>query len=200
MCVLAHIHHIINYSSIDQVMLPKLAEDLLSTESTPSEAPAPVAAPVAVEAPVAPTSCQTIAEIACGTEDFSTLCDLVVEYGLADALSDGNWTVFAPINAAFEVIEDTVATLSNETITDVLLFHAVADDVLFSDELECSALLTMANGKDSRTKCDDDGSIFQSGGDNLEGLEPEVIDVDIVACNGVVHIVNNVMLPGGTLP
>ncbi|KAG7359337.1 secreted/surface protein with fasciclin-like repeat domain [Nitzschia inconspicua] len=195
---------------IDKVMLPNSVADLIETPpstsvpatAAPSIADAmtepPVAAPTAVSAP---TTCDTIADIACGLDDFSTLCSLVVQFDLAGALSAGNWTVFAPTNAAFEAIASVLPELSEETVTDVLLFHVVADAALYSDDLECSALVEMANGKNSRTKCDADlVPQFQSGGDNSDGAEPELLEVDIPACNGVIHVVSNVLLPAGTLP
>jgi uncharacterized surface protein with fasciclin (FAS1) repeats len=93
------------------------------------------------------------AEIACGLDDFSTLCTLVKDFGLAEALSGGTWTVFAPPNSAFEAIADAVATLDEATIVDVLLFHAVPDVAVKSSDLKCGGLVEMANGKDSRTIC-----------------------------------------------
>ena len=75
-----------------------------------------------------------LAEIACTTPDFSTLCSLVVEAGLDDDLSEGLWTVFAPNDEAFEK-----ADLSDiDDISDVLLFHTVANDKLYLDDLTCS--------------------------------------------------------------
>jgi transforming growth factor-beta-induced protein len=123
-----------------------------------------------------------------------------MEYDLAAILSLGKWTVFAPTNDAFEVVEDTIASLDEETILDVLLFHVVANEVLDSNSLICGDLVEMANGKESRTKCDDGTLTYQSGGDNIDGLEPAFVQVDIIACNGVIHVVDNVMLPSGTLP
>jgi transforming growth factor-beta-induced protein len=135
-------------------------------------------------------------DIACGTDDFSTLCSLLTDYDLALTLSRGNWTVFAPTNAAFEELEEILATLEEETFINVLLYHTVPNKVLLSDDLNCGELLEMANGKDTRTKCDDGKVTYQVGSGNPDDSEPAFVEVDIVACNGVIHILDKVMLPG----
>jgi transforming growth factor-beta-induced protein len=138
-----------------------------------------------------------LAEIACGTDDFSTLCTAVTAVGLGDALSgDGPWTVFAPTNAAFEALDQDLlaAVLADaDLLTSVLLFHAV-DKVLFAHDLECSHLVHMASGGDSRHVCTDDG-VFQKGSGNPRTAMPKIVDADIGACNGVIHVVDQVMLP-----
>lgn len=110
---------------------------------------------------------------------------------MADALGDGTWTVFAPTNKAFEELGDLLdAVLADSVLlTDVLLFHAVADHALFAEDLQCTHLLHMANGEASRTVCHD-YAIFQKGVGNPRNDMPEIVDTDIRACNGVVHVVD----------
>lgn len=74
-----------------------------------------------------------LADIACSTPDFSTLCSLIVDAGLEEDLSEGMWTVFAPNNEAF----DNVDLDDIDDIADVLLFHTIANDKLYADDLEC---------------------------------------------------------------
>lgn len=142
--------------------------------------------------------CLTIAEIACNTEGFSTLCAAVQAAGLAGALSgDDIFTVFAPNNDAFDNLpEGTVEALLDDipTLTNILLFHAVAGKSVFSNNLKCQKTIEMANGDDSRTVCRGD-SIFQKGAGNPRKAMPAIIAADIEACNGVVHVVSEVMLP-----
>jgi uncharacterized surface protein with fasciclin (FAS1) repeats len=57
-----------------------------------------------------------------------------------------------------------------------------------------SQLIEMTTGRDSRTICED-GSTYQKGEGNSDDERPEIISQDIEACNGVIHIVNEVMLP-----
>ena len=160
-----------------------------------------------VEPPIADDNdgpgCQTVSELACTIDDLSILCQLIEESGLSAALDSGTWTVFAPSNAAFDSFSG--GTIPVGQVDDLLLFHAVPDVALSSSDLVCKGTVTMANGKDSRTKCDNnnDPSIYyQTGADNnVDGSDPEIVQVDIEACNGsIVHIIDNVMLPAGFFP
>jgi uncharacterized surface protein with fasciclin (FAS1) repeats len=146
--------------------------------------------------------CKTIAEIACEDSDFSTLCSLVTSsddiFSLLDDPSQ-TLTVFAPINDAFEV----APSIGVGEIDDLLAFHTVAGEGLAKSNLICKETIEMANGKDSRTTCDDNqnpGRFFQRGADNVDSALPEIVEADIMACNGVLHAVDNVMLPSGFLP
>ncbi len=133
-------------------------------------------------------------ELACGDPNYSTACTLIGEYGLTEALSGGNWTVFAPTNAAFEAIASVLPSLGDETVKDILLFHTISDKVVTSSDLVCTGLQHMTNGRDSRTVCRGD-SIYQRGAGNDPEMLPLIITADLPACNGVVHTVDNVMLP-----
>jgi transforming growth factor-beta-induced protein len=118
--------------------------------------------------------------------------------GLGDALGMGNWTVFAPTNAAFDALPEELldAALNNTVLlTDILLFHAV-EDVVDSSMLECSELVTMANGQDSRTVCRGGGGIYQKGGSNDRAMMPRIATTDIKTCQGYIHVIEDIiMLP-----
>ena len=144
--------------------------------------------------------CSNIAEIACGTEGFETLCTAVTAAGLGDTLiGDGPFTVFAPNNEAFgNLPEGTVEALLADVpaLTNVLLFHAVVGKAIYSTDLHCTALTEMANGRDSRTVCQRVAQkIYQKGAGNSRDKMPEIIAADVEACNGVIHVVSEVMLP-----
>ena len=136
------------------------------------------------------------AEIACGLGDFSTLCSAVQLAELDVVLSDGQFTVFAPTNQAFEELGSTLdAVLADkDLLADILLFHVVSNKVIFEDDLECTHVTHMANGKDSRHVCVG-GDVFQKGGGNPRSDMPKIVNTDIGACNGVIHVVDEVMLP-----
>eukprot|EP00529_Nitzschia_sp_RCC80_P035964 CAMPEP_0113504140 /NCGR_PEP_ID=MMETSP0014_2-20120614/34558_1 /TAXON_ID=2857 /ORGANISM="Nitzschia sp." /LENGTH=167 /DNA_ID=CAMNT_0000399233 /DNA_START=905 /DNA_END=1409 /DNA_ORIENTATION=+ /assembly_acc=CAM_ASM_000159 len=165
----------------------------------------------------------TIAEIACGLDDFSTLCAAVVAAGLDGALAgDGPFTVFAPTNEAFAALPDgTVEFLVSPegipTLTDILLYHVVSG-AFFAEDLVTPAvcagggdvgLTTTLLEKDVRTicchSCDPAEKIFVKGAGNpREGngsananqdIWPQLVATDVEACNGVIHVVNNVILP-----
>jgi len=159
---------------------------------------------------LAQDSCMTIADIACTTDGFETLCNLVASAGLDDVLSDESTdlTVFAPQDAAFEALGSEVIDAlinSEDDLLDVLLYHVV-DESLNSTDLNCEPgenLVEMLNGKNSRTICDGD-AIYQKGDGNLREDMPQIIAADIEACNGVVHVVDKVLIPpnflGGSTP
>lgn len=125
------------------------------------------------------------------------LCELVVQAGLDIALSDPeeSLTVFAPNNAAFEAIADVLPSLTEEEVVTILLYHAV-QGVVLAEDLVCDSQVEMIDGLFTETQCLDDGSIFQVGTGNSALNAPRIIAVDIEACNGVVHVVDNVILPG----
>jgi len=195
---------------VDQVMLPKLNSipfELCGSDETEADAitAAPVEATTApVEATAAPVEaetevvCESITEVVCNSVDFTTLCDLLQQFNMDEALSNGTWTAFAPVDDAFAAIEEVAADLTEKQLLDILLYH-FALEALTSDMLECKGLTEMASGQNSRTKCAKDEfgeeSIFQRGPGQIEGMLPKVILPNLEACNGVIHVVDNVMLP-----
>jgi len=168
---------------VDEVMLPKTI--FVGSEDEEEE-----------EEEDKPDNCSTIADIACNTDGFATLCAAVKAAGLAETLSGGTFTVFAPTDNAFGNLPDgTVEALLDDipSLTDILLFHAVAGEV-YSSDLHCQGKVEMANGKDSRTVCKG-GKIYQKGSGNSNNARPEIVTADLKACNGVVHVVSEVLLP-----
>jgi len=159
-------------------------------------------------APAAPSG-NTIAGIASSTPGFEILCSLVVAAGLDDDLaSPGPFTVFAPTNNAFMNFLDVTGINIPDpippndpwlgTVTNILLYHVVSGEVLKSD-LVCDAAVPTLLGKDSQTQCLNvdmgEQSFFQIGDATLPLLPPQIVMFDIRATNGIIHVVNNVILP-----
>ncbi len=136
---------------------------------------------------------QTIVEIAAGNPDFSTLVELVTAAGLVETLSgEGPFTVFAPTNEAFAAIPPFVVEylLANpEVLSAVLTYHVLPGKVLSADVTDMMA--ATVNG-DSITVTTDMGVM-------LDGVAT-VITADIEASNGVIHVIDAVILPEITLP
>ena len=136
---------------------------------------------------------QTIVDIAVGNEDFSTLVSLVQAAGLVETLSgEGPFTVFAPTNDAFAAIPPFVVDylLANtDVLTQILTYHVVAGKVMSSDV--APGMVPTVNG-DSITVTTDMGVM-------LDGVAT-VTAVDIEASNGVIHVIDTVILPEITLP
>jgi len=136
----------------------------------------------------------TIVEIAASNEDFSTLVAAVQAAGLADTLAgEGDFTVFAPTNDAFDALfaslgivpEDLLA--DKPLLTEVLLYH-VALGELTSEEVAYLGELRMANG--------DLSTISVRGGSPYIN-DARIIATDIMASNGVIHVIDAVILPSG---
>mmetsp|Transcript_13915 Transcript_13915/g.29212 ORF Transcript_13915/g.29212 Transcript_13915/m.29212 type:complete len:205 (+) Transcript_13915:61-675(+) len=152
----------------------------------------------AVPVAVADDQCQTIYEVACETDGLENYCGLVGALGLANYFdSQEDLTVFAPINEAVTKLDFIIT--DEEKLKEVVLF-SVSDGALFMDDLQCeggSNLLRMASGKDSRTICEKLVPTYQKGGGNMDWNKPKIVSPNIKACNGVVHMVDTVLLPGG---
>ena len=143
--------------------------------------------------------CQTIYDVVCESDGLQNFCGLIGATD-TDDLFDGeeNLTVFAPINEAVTKM-DFLQYIHDDELREVVLFSAHVG-ALPRDELECVAgqnRLRMMSGKDSRTICEDKIPVFQKGGGNSDENKPIIVKSDIQACNGVVHMVDTVMLPGG---
>lgn len=155
--------------------------------------------------------CLTILELICDASDEHTiLCDLFSKWALTTGNNeeDVNWTLFAPNDAAFAEIEDELATLTEDEIERIVLFHSIGGEAdvpensKLYDDLECTEQYEMLSGDISRTKCiknEEKGGIwekYQKGGGNRKNDNlPKIIENDIKACNGVLHVLDAVMLP-----
>lgn len=123
---------------------------------------------------------------------FDTLIAAVLAadpFVLSTLTRKGQFTVFAPTDDAFLLLgldPDTVGTLDQDFLTDVLLYH-VAPGRRYSD--------SVLNARRIRTISK--GFLFQNNGtltDNL-GREADIIATDIDASNGVIHAIDTVVLP-----
>lgn len=132
----------------------------------------------------------TIVDIAINDGRFNTLVAAVVYTGLADALSTGEWTVFAPTDEAFAKLglnADNISTaFSKDALTDILLYHALSGEVNSDKALTLLGDVTMANGKLAGLKYFA-GSLFVND-------DAKVIIPDVNADNGVIHVVDTVIL------
>jgi|tagenome__1003787_1003787.scaffolds.fasta_scaffold19332603_1 uncharacterized surface protein with fasciclin (FAS1) repeats len=138
-------------------------------------------------APAAPT--KNIVQTAVAAGQFKTLVALVKQAGLAGALSGkGQLTVFAPTDAAFaKVPKATLAALGKNKaqLKAVLLYHVVkgkvtaaqAEMLTSATTLQGAALPIRATG----------GKVFVGGA--------QVVKADVMASNGVIHVINKVLLP-----
>lgn len=133
----------------------------------------------------------TIVEIAVGSEDFETLTAAVVAAGLDGALSGGSWTVFAPTDDAFAKLgldETNIASaFSKADLTDILLYHVLTAPVSSTEAKASQGDIVMGNGKLAGLKYFD-GNIYLND-------DSKVVAADVLASNGVIHVVDTVILP-----
>lgn len=187
-----------------------LAAACSSTAATPSAA-APEKASVTAETKVetvmvggaAMYPTRNIVENAVNSADHTTLVAAVTAAGLVETLSGpGPFTVFAPTNAAFELLPaGTVDTLllpeNKEMLTKVLTAHVIAGDLKAADliaKAEMSggkAALTTVSG-DTITFWVKDGAAYVT---DESGGSAKVTIADVNQSNGVIHVVDKVLLP-----
>ena len=146
-----------------------------------------------------------IAEVAC-SGDYENFCKAILKVGLYDRLDDvhEHFTAFFPTDTAFEELLDAlgvsdVRNIPTHTLEDIVLLHFNCGQYLYKYDLKhrCSYLLKMTNGDDTRTICKDDSQkLFQKGNGNVDDDRPKIVDFDKESCNGVIHIVDEVILPG----
>lgn len=154
-----------------------------------------VLVPPSLLAPPAPT--KSIVEIAVGNPQFSTLVSLVQKAGLASVLAGpGPFTVFAPTNEAFDKLKATAPATYDAVVNTpallakVLTYHAVAGSIQSAQAIE----VAKQNGKVTTVEGEPitlslkDGKLTLNGGST-------VIAADILATNGVIHVIDTVVLP-----
>ncbi len=146
---------------------------------------------------------RNIIENAVNSADHTTLVAAIKAAGLVETLSGaGPFTVFAPTNAAFDALPaGTVDTLllpaSKDTLTKILTAHVVAGDLKAADliakaaEMGGKANLTTVSG-DTLTVSVENGQAYVS---DESGGKSEVTIADVDQSNGVIHVVNAVLLP-----
>ncbi len=136
---------------------------------------------------------KTVVEVAVNNKDFSTLVAAVKAAGLADTLSGkGPFTVFAPTNKAFaklpkETLESLLKPENKDKLAAILKYHVVASSVKAKDVVKLSDAKTVQGSKVKITVKDGEVMI-----DNAK-----VVKTDIPCKNGVIHVIDTVILPKG---
>lgn len=135
----------------------------------------------------------TIVDIAVDNENFSALVDAVVAEDLAGTLaSEGPFTVFAPTNDAFEKLPGFVNRALDkkpELLSDILLYHVVSGNLLAADVL-AERQLESVQGENLRVR---------AAGNNAFINNAQITATDVVADNGVIHVIDRVLIPRSVL-
>lgn len=151
------------------------------------------ALPAVQAAPPTPASGPSIVDVALDvntqTGEFSTLIAALQAADLVGALDGkGKFTVFAPTDAAFAELglnAGNVGSLPRETLSTILLYHVARGNRL-SQSVVGANQIRMLNGQFTDVSVSDAGVFID---------EAQIVTVDVVAGNGVIHIIDGVLLP-----
>lgn len=132
----------------------------------------------------------TVVDTLAGDENFSTLVSLVEAAGIAETLSgEGPFTVFAPTNAAFEALPQFVTDYLGshpDVLARILTYHVVPGNVLSADLQDTATTV--------------EGSDVIVGAQATTVNDATIVTPDIAASNGVIHVIDSVILPPFDLP
>ncbi len=170
-----------------------MSHRLVATLAVAGAAACPIVATAGSATAAAPpadaAASKTIVGVAAGDPQFSTLVKLVKSAGLAGTLSKGSYTVFAPTNAAFaKVPKSTLAALAKDKamLKAVLTYHVVKGKVPASKVVKLKSAKTV-NGASVKISVKG-GKVYLNG-------STRVTKTDIKASNGIIHVINKVLLP-----
>ncbi len=160
-----------------------------SSSAADTDAPAPVGQSGVVDE----TSKPNIVQTAAGSEQHTTLVAAVKAAGLTDALSNaGPFTVFAPTNVAFDklpkgTVENLLKPANKADLSDILEYHTYVGS-LNTNLLRDGQEFEQVNAQKIR---------ISKQGDKIFVNENAEIIATIPTANGIIHVINNVLLPPG---
>lgn len=135
----------------------------------------------------------TVADLASYDANLSSLFNAVGNAGLAGTLSDteATFTVFAPLNSAFDAVSGTVETLTNDQLVTVLTYHVLDTEVRAEDVT--TGVVPTVSGQ-SITITENDGAVTIADADENND-DANVVLTDVQGTNGVVHVIDAVLIP-----
>lgn len=184
----------LSFTVLFAVLLSACAPAAPAPTAMPTMPPAPTAMPTAAPTEVPPTPApepMTIVDIAAGNENFKTLVAALGAAGLVETLAgEGPFTVFAPTDEAFSklpegTVEELLKPENKDALVQVLTYHVVAGNVMAEDAAKLTSADTVA-GLPIWIKADM-GKVMIN--------DATVTAADIVASNGVIHVIDSVLLP-----
>lgn len=149
------------------------------------------------------TAQKTIVDVAVGNQNFTTLVTALKAADLVSALQgDGPFTVFAPANSAFAKVDQTalgslLKPENKKALSNVLTYHVIPSKLMASDVV---AALKKGKGKvevkalngQTLTVMSKDGKIWLK---DQNGNYSEIVATDVKASNGVIHVIDSVVMP-----
>lgn len=134
-----------------------------------------------------------IVDTAASNSDFSTLVAAVKAAGLVDALKgEGPLTVFAPTNEAFAklpagTVESLLLPENKDKLVQILTYHVVSGKVMAADVVKVDSAKTLEGSSVTVT--------VANGGVKID--DANVIKTDLKTSNGVIHVIDSVIMPKG---
>lgn len=129
-----------------------------------------------------------IVDVAVGAGSFTTLVEALKAAGLVETLKgEGPFTVFAPTDEAFAKIPKTdldALLADRETLTAVLTYHVVPGKALAADVAKLDSAKTVQGG-----------TVTIDTSDGVKIDDAKVVQTDIMASNGVIHVIDTVIMP-----
>lgn len=169
-------------------------DDNKDAASAAATTPAPASSAATTTAAAMAEQPGTIVDVAAAADDFTVLVEAVKAAGLVETLSGpGPFTVFAPTDAAFTTALNTLGITKEQLFADpaklkaILAYHVVPGKVMAAD------VVTM-NGQDVATAAGPTVKIGVSGSTVMVN-DATVTAADIAASNGVIHVIDKVLLP-----
>jgi len=146
---------------------------------------------------IPPSFLPNIVELMSQDSRLSTLVALVKQLNLESALtSAGPFTVFAPTNEAFEAIADDIPTLDAEIVKAILLYHVVQGAQVYSSDLSDGQKIATLQGEEVKVGVE---TFFFFFGTTYFINDATVVQADLTASNGAVHMINQVLVPPSLL-
>jgi uncharacterized surface protein with fasciclin (FAS1) repeats len=144
-----------------------------------------------------------IVGVAAGNENFSTLVAAVKAAELVETLSgEGPFTVFAPVNAAFDklpegTLDDLLKPESKQTLTSILTYHVVAGNFKAADVVKAiqdndgAFVITTVQGNTLTASLEGENVLLT----DTKGGVSTIVLTDVEASNGVIHAIDTVVMP-----
>ncbi len=141
---------------------------------------------------VASAKAADIVDTAVAAGSFNTLVAAVKAAGLVDTLKgDGPFTVFAPTDEAFAklpagTVEDLLKPENKDKLAGILTYHVVPGKVMAADIAGKETMAKTVQGSEAKIVADDSGVMIDGA---------KVVTADVAADNGVIHVIDSVILP-----
>jgi uncharacterized surface protein with fasciclin (FAS1) repeats len=176
----------------DSTVAESPAADSSAAESPTTDSPATGSTSDSTTGSTTETASGTVVDVAASESDFSTLASALSAAGLTETLSQaGPYTVFAPTNEAFnalppETLQALLRPENKEALTRILTYHVVPQSVT-STQIASGEVPTV-EGKPLTAQVD-------SASSSVKVNDATVTKADISASNGVIHAIDQVLLP-----